>query len=64
MAHTGVLKVLEEERIPVDFVAGTSAGAILGAAYCAGMSVRSLRKIAPTARFRDFARRTLSRYGF
>jgi len=64
MAHIGVLKVLEEEKIPVDFVAGTSAGAILGAAYCAGMSVRELEEIAPTARFRDFARRTLSRYGF
>lgn len=37
-AHVGVLKVLEELRIPVDFVVGTSAGAIVGAAYASGMS--------------------------
>lgn len=63
LAHIGVLKVLEEEGIPVDFVAGTSAGAILGAAYCAGMSARDMEVMAATARFRDFARMTLSRYG-
>jgi NTE family protein len=63
MAHIGVLKVLEAERIPVDVVAGTSAGAILGAAYCAGMSAKEMEQMAATARFRDFARMTLSRYG-
>ena len=63
MAHIGVLKVLEEERIPVDLVAGTSAGAILGAAYCAGMSAKEMEQMAVTARFRDFAHMTLSRYG-
>jgi NTE family protein len=64
MAHIGVLKVLEEERIPVDFVAGTSAGAIVGAAYCAGLSPMEMEEMAHKARFRDFARWTLSRYGF
>ena len=64
MAHIGVLKVLEEEKIPIDFVGGTSAGAILGAAYCAGMSAMELAEIAPSARFHDFAGWTLSRYGF
>jgi NTE family protein len=64
MAHIGVLKVLEEERIPVDFVAGTSAGAIVGAAYCAGLSPMEMEEMARKARFRDFARWTLSRYGF
>jgi predicted acylesterase/phospholipase RssA len=34
---------MEEEKIPIDFVAGSSAGAILGAAYCAGIG-RSWRK--------------------
>ena len=63
LAHIGVLKVLEEERIPVDLVAGTSAGAILGAAYCAGMSPKEMEEMAVTTRFRDFARMTLSRYG-
>ena len=64
MAHIGVLKVLEEEKIPIDFVGGTSAGAILGAAYCAGMSAMELAEIALSARFHDFAGWTLSRYGF
>ena len=63
VAHIGVLKVLEEEKIPIDLVAGTSAGAILGAAYCAGLSARELEAMAVASRFRDFARMTLSRYG-
>ena len=56
MAHIGMLKVLEEESIPVDLVAGTSAGAIIGAAYCAGISAGEMEEMASTARFRDFAR--------
>ena len=63
VAHIGVLKVLEEEKIPIDLVAGTSAGAILGAAYCAGLSARELEAMAVASRFHDFARMTLSRYG-
>lgn len=38
ISHIGVLQVLKEERIPVDLVAGASAGAIIGAAFCAGWS--------------------------
>lgn len=37
LAYIGVLKVLEREKIPVDYVAGTSIGAVIGAFYCAGM---------------------------
>ncbi len=37
-AHIGVLRVLEEMRIPVDYVAGTSMGAIIGGLYASGMS--------------------------
>jgi len=62
LAHIGVLKALEEAKIPVDFVAGTSVGAIVGACYCAGMSAAELEEVARVARFRDFARWTLSRY--
>jgi len=39
LAHIGVLAVLEEAGIPIDFVAGTSVGAIIAAAYCAGWPV-------------------------
>ena len=64
IAHIGVLKVLEQENIPVSFVAGTSVGALIGAAYCSGVSPSELEQIASKVRFRDLARWTLSRYGF
>jgi len=64
MAHIGVLKVLEEERIPVRIVAGTSVGALIGAVYCSGLPVEELEKVAHSCRFTTFARWTVSRYGF
>jgi NTE family protein len=64
IAHIGVLKVLELENIPIAFVAGTSVGALIGAAYCSGVSPQELESIASRVRFRDLARWTLSRYGF
>lgn len=62
--HIGVLKVLDEEKSPIDFVACTSAGAIIGAAHCGGKSAKELEEFAGIARFGDFARWGLSRYGF
>src|SRR5437868_14557689 len=64
IAHVGVLKVLEEENIPVSFVAGTSVGALIGAAYCSGISPAELEEIGVRVRFKHFASWTLSRYGF
>jgi NTE family protein len=64
LAHVGVLKALEDAEIPVHFVAGTSVGALIGAAYCAGVSAEELKEIAYVTRFKHFARWTLSRYGF
>jgi len=64
IAHIGVLKVLEEENIPVSLVAGTSVGALIGAAYCSGVTIPELEQMAARVRFKDFARWTLSRYGF
>lgn len=64
IVHVGVLKVLEEENIPVRFIAGTSVGALVGAAYCSGVTPAELEQIASRVRFRDLARWTLSRYGF
>jgi NTE family protein len=43
-AHIGVLEVLEELRIPVDCVAGTSMGALVGGAYAAGISPAQMRE--------------------
>lgn len=44
-AHIGVLQVLEREGIRPDFVAGTSAGALIGAAYCAGVSLEEIENL-------------------
>ncbi len=63
LAHIGVLKVFEEEGIPVNFIAGTSVGSVIGAAYCSGISAKELEEIAVLVRFKDFARWTLSRFG-
>jgi NTE family protein len=41
-AHLGVLKVLADHNIPVDYVSGTSAGSIAGAAFASGMSVEQI----------------------
>ena len=64
IAHIGVLKVLEEEGIPVQIVAGTSVGALIGAVYCSGVSIEELEEVARNCRFTTFARWTVSRFGF
>jgi NTE family protein len=64
IAHVGVLKVLEEEGIPIRMVAGTSVGALIGAAYCSGLTIEELEKVAYSCRFTTFARWTVSRFGF
>lgn len=44
-AHIGVLRVLEEHRIPVDFIAGTSMGALVGGLYASGLSPAQLDSV-------------------
>ena len=44
-AHIGVLKVLEELRVPVDCIVGTSMGALVGGSYAAGVSTNDMEKI-------------------
>ena len=44
-AHLGVLETLEELRIPVDAVAGTSMGAFIGGLYASGMTVAEIRSV-------------------
>jgi NTE family protein len=64
IAHIGVLKVLEKENIPIRCIAGTSVGALIGAAYCSGVSTAELERMSAHIRFKHIARWTLSRYGF
>lgn len=44
LAHVGVLKVLERERIQVDVIAGTSMGAIIGGLYASGMRAEEIER--------------------
>src|SRR5574340_422879 len=52
-AHIGVLKVLEEQKIPVDYIAGTSMGAIVGALYASGLSADELEKVITSINWKD-----------
>lgn len=42
IAHVGVLKILEREKVPIDMIVGTSMGALIGAAYSTGMPVADM----------------------
>lgn len=63
-AHVGVLAVLEEAGIPIDCVAGTSAGSVVGAAYCAGLPMREMITLAAGANWRMVADPVWPRRGF
>jgi NTE family protein len=45
IAHIGVLKVLEEQHVPIDAIAGTSMGAVVGGLYASGLSAREIEAI-------------------
>lgn len=58
LAHIGVLKVLEREKVPVDLVAGSSVGALIAALWASGKSAEELEQLA--MRFKNpWAVRTL-----
>src|SRR5229473_8706076 len=63
IAHVGVLRALEENLIPIDAIAGASAGALIGGAYAAGLSIAQLEEMARKFRWRHTARFSLSRLG-
>jgi len=76
-AHVGVLEVLEEMRIPIDYIAGTSMGSMVGGLYASGLSADELRDLilsldwqtlfedAPNRRDRTFHRKEVAqRYLF
>src|SRR5712664_3009907 len=60
IAHIGVLRVLREAGIPIDCVAGTSVGALIGASFCAGGSLEEMQNIGSVTSFTDFGRWTPS----
>jgi NTE family protein len=63
IAHIGVLRALKSAGIPIDVVAGTSVGALIGACYCAGVPLDEMQHIATTTTFHDFGRWTPSWLG-
>src|SRR5436190_14817753 len=63
IAHVGVLRVFEQYQIPIQFIGGVSAGAIVAAAYASGATPDEIGKIGSAMRFTDVARWSLSRMG-
>lgn len=61
--HVGVITALERAGIPIDAIAGASAGALVGAAYCAGLEVPQLRKLAVDSNWTTVAGLSRSRHG-
>jgi len=55
LAHVGVLKALEENNIPVDYITGTSIGALIGGLYASGFSVDSIENIVTGDDFQNWA---------
>src|SRR5579863_6777039 len=64
IAHVGVLKVLEREKIPLHCITGVSAGAIVAAAYASGATTDEIAAVGAAMRFGDVARWSLSKLGF
>lgn len=62
-AHVGVLRALLENKIPIDYVAGTSAGSLVGGALASGMSIEQIEDLGRKMRWRDIGRMTMSRLG-
>jgi len=57
LAHIGVLRVLEKGTIPTDMIAGTSAGALVGALYAQGKDISLLENLAIDLGSKRFAQR-------
>jgi len=63
-AHIGVLKVLEKENIPIDYIAGSSMGALVGSLYGVGQSPANLEKFATLFRRKYFMDFIVPKLGF
>ena len=63
IAHVGVIRELELSGVPIDYIAGTSVGALIAAAYASGSTTEEMERQGSATRFRDFGRWTISRMG-
>ncbi|EOD00823.1 patatin-like phospholipase family protein [Caldisalinibacter kiritimatiensis] len=64
LAHIGVLKALTENNIEVDYVAGSSAGALIGSVFCCGIDPYTIEKIAVQLDRKIWVDLTVPRRGF
>jgi NTE family protein len=63
IAHVGVLRALEENAIPIDAIAGASAGALVGGLYASGLTISQIEGLSRKFRWRHTARFSFSRLG-
>src|SRR5579863_5628768 len=63
IAHIGVLRAFRDAGVPIDCVAGTSVGALIGAGFCAGVPLEKMEEIGAATNFADFGRWTPSWLG-
>lgn len=61
VSHIGVIKALEEYDIPIDYVTGTSMGALVGGLYASGYSPQEIEQIFMSGEFRDWAEGNLDK---
>ena len=54
LAHVGVLKQLEKNHIPIDYIVGTSMGAVIGGMYAAGYSPAEIEQIVLSSDFQNW----------
>lgn len=54
MAHIGVIRALEENEIPIDYITGTSIGAVIGSLYAMGYSPDEMEKLIGSEEFRKW----------
>src|ERR1700688_2901708 len=64
IAHVGIIRVLEREKIPLHCITGVSAGAIVAAAYASGATTAEIAAISSGMRFGDVAKWSISKLGF
>src|SRR5690554_6439264 len=65
LAHVGVLKALEEANIPIDYISGTSIGAIVGGLYAAGYSIKEIESFFLSYDFQNWLQGNIdNRYTF
>ncbi len=64
IAHIGVLRAFEQNGIPIDYLAGTSVGALIATMYSAGSKLETMERLAAQTSFKDFGKWTISWLGF